>query len=82
MAPNLAHPSSAVRVANLRLLCRFQQPLLPPAGATEADKDQNNARSAIFPQFLQIESQVRPLSLLCPRLTHRFSLLSALAETA
>ena len=58
MAPNLAHPSSAMRVATLRLLCCFQQPLLPPAAATEADRDQDGARSASFAQFLQIESQV------------------------
>ena len=58
VAPNLAHPSSAMRVATLRLLCCFQQPLLPPAAATEACKDQGSERSAIFPQFLQIESQV------------------------
>ena len=60
VAPNLAHPSSAMRVATLRLLCCFQQPLLPPAAATEADRDQGSARGASFAQFLQIESQVRP----------------------
>ena len=60
VAPNLAHPSSAMRVATLRLLCCFQQPLLPPTAATEADRGQDGARSAILPQFLQIESQVSP----------------------
>ncbi len=78
MAPNLAHPSSAVRVATLRLLCCFQQPLLPPAAATEADRDQSSARSAIFPQFLQIESQVSLhwVSLASTWKWHRLSLVS------
>ena len=40
MAPSLAYPTSAVRVATLRLLCCFYQLLLSAAAATEADRDQ------------------------------------------
>ena len=66
VAPSLAHPSSAMRVSTLRLLCCFQQPWLPAPAAAETKGEQQAGdqpapvQSSLFPTFLQIESQVQP----------------------
>ncbi len=61
LAPNLAARAQPQRATALRVLCAFQQPLLP--AAPDAAPGAPRGRSDLFLRWAQIEGQARSQSL-------------------